>query len=211
MDLREQMERIYRDVLLENIPWNLSGPPRLLVKLIEIEEIRLCKAVDLGCGAGNYAVWLAKQGFDVTGIDISRLAIDYARKLAAHEGVTCRFEVADLLDDVTEFNASFELAYDWEVLHHIFPENRERYLDNVHSILRPEGNYFSVCFSEKDHKFGGQGKFRKTRLGTTLYFSSEKELEELFRPLFNILELNTIEIPGKYEPHIANVAWLKRK
>ncbi|UCD18224.1 MAG: class I SAM-dependent methyltransferase, partial [Candidatus Zixiibacteriota bacterium] len=167
--------------------------------------------VDLGCGAGNYAVWLAKQGFDVTGIDVSRQAIERARELAAREGVTCRFEVADLLGDVTEFHASFDFAYDWELLHHIFPEDRERYVHNVHSILRPKGIYFSVCFSEKDCEFGGDGKFRKTPLGTELYFSSEKELKELFGPLFNILELNTSEIPGKYKPHMANIAWLERK
>jgi hypothetical protein len=70
--------------------------------------------------------------------------------------------------------------------------------------------YFSLSFSEKDSDFGGEGKHRKTPLGTTLYFSSEDELKDLFDPLFDICELNTVEIAGKYGPHLANAAWLKR-
>ncbi|UCD18131.1 MAG: class I SAM-dependent methyltransferase [Candidatus Zixiibacteriota bacterium] len=211
MDIREQMERIYRDVQLENIPWNIPEPPRLLVEAVQTGEIEPCKVADLGCGAGNYAVWLARQGFDVTGIDISRQAIKHAEELAAREGVSCSFFTRDLLGNLKEFHASFDLALDWEVLHHIFPENRLRYIQNVQRILRRGGKYFSLCFSEDDPAFGGKGKYRKTPLGTTLYFSSEEELRDLFDPFFTILELNTVEISGKHSPHMANMAWLLRK
>lgn len=211
MDIRDQMDRIYRDIPLENIPWNLAAPPTLLTAAVEAGKIKPCRAVDLGCGAGNYTVWLARQGFDVTGIDISRQAVKHATDLAAREEVSCRFIVADLLGDLKEFHGSFDLALDWEVLHHIFPDDREHYVHNVHSVLRPHGKYFSLCFSDRDPEFGGEGKFRKTPLGTTLYFSSEEELKKLFEPLFHIHELNTVEVPGKYRPHLANVAWLERK
>lgn len=78
-------------------------------------------------------------------------------------------------------------------------------------MLRPEGTYLSVCFSERDPGFGGKGKTRTTPLGTTLYFSSEEELEALFDPCFDVLDLTTVEIQGKYTPHLANVAWLCRR
>jgi len=211
VNLREQMEQIYRDMPLDNIPWNMSDPPAMLVEAIEVGKIKACKAVDLGCGVGNYAVWLAKQGFDVTGIDISEHAIEHARDLAVRMGVSCSFETADLLGDLKRFRAHFDFAYDWEVLHHIFPEDRDSYLKNVHSMLRPSGMYFSICFSEKDPDFGGKGKYRKTPLGTTLYFSSEAELKDLFDPLFRICELSTVEVAGKYKPHQVNLAWLKRR
>lgn len=211
MDLNEQMEQIYRDILPENIPWNLTKPPTLLVQAVESGRIKPCKAVDLGCGAGNYAVWMAKQGFEMTGIDFSREAIKLAESLAAREGVSCNFMVADLLGDIKEFQSSFDFAYDWELLHHIFPEDRPQYIKNVHSIMRPKGIYFSACFSEKDPEFGGEGKYRKTPLGTMLYFSSEKELSTLYEPFFRIIELRTVEIPGKHQPHLVNAAWLERK
>ena len=47
--LREQMDRIYRDLALEEIPWNLERPPRKLVELVESGRILPCRAVDLGC------------------------------------------------------------------------------------------------------------------------------------------------------------------
>ena len=53
---------------------------------------------------------------------------------------------------------------------------------NVSKILTQGAWYFSVSFSETDPQFGGAGKFRTTPIGTTLYFSSESELRELFSP-----------------------------
>jgi len=208
MNIREQMEKIYREMSLDNIPWNLTQPPQLLIEAVASGRIKPCKAVDLGCGAGNYAVWLARNGFDMTGFDISPMALEHARELAAREKVNCRFETADLLGDVKEYRAEFDFAFDWEVLHHIMPDDRPRYLENVRKLLKPKGPYFSVCFSDKDTAFSGGEKYLVTPLGTTLYFSSEDELKKLYDPLFDMIELKTVEIPGKRAPHQANAAWL---
>ena len=210
-DIREQMEQIYSNIPPANIPWNIMDPPELLVKAVETGKIKPCKAADLGCGAGNYSVWLAQQGFNVTGFDISENAIKHAQNLAMKKGMSCHFIATDLTGDLKLYNENFDFAFDWEVLHHVFPEDRQHYLKNVHDILRSTGKYLSVCFSEKDPDFGGEGKYRKTPLGTTLYFSSENELIESYKPYFKILELQTHEISGKYGPHMANVAWLECK
>jgi len=204
------MESIYRDFPLDNIPWNLSDPPELLVDAVESGRIQPCAAVDLGCGAGNYAVWLAARGFDVTGLDISEEAIKLATVLAQHRGVTCSFKAVDLLGELNAYQDTFDFAFDWELLHHIFPEDRPRYVQNVHEILRPGATYFSVCFSEKDPAFGGKGKYRDTTINTRLYFSSEDELRKLFEPHFTVVQLRTVEIAGKRGPHLVNSAWLKR-
>jgi SAM-dependent methyltransferase len=205
------MDSIYRTLPLNQIPWNQTEPPQLLVSAVESGRIKPCRVVDLGCGAGNYAVWLADKGFDVTGLDISEKAIGFARDLAASKGVTCTFDTVDLLGDLSGYYSSFDLAYDWELLHHIFPEDRPRYVKNVHDLLGFGGTYVSLCFSDKDASFGGKGKYRNTTIGTKLYFSSELELRDLFAPHFDILELKTVEIPGKRGPHLANEAWLKRR
>lgn len=210
MDIRKQMDDIYRDMPLDEIPWNMSEPPAPLVEAVESFKVMPCKAVDLGCGAGNYAVWLARHGFEVTGLDISAEAIRHARALAQREEVDVHFETADLLGDVSRYRLSFDFAYDYELLHHIFPDDRERYVENVHSMIRVTGVYFSLCFSEEDPGFGGKGKYRRTQLGTELYFSSEAELRALFGGHFNIIQLETIEIEGKYGPHRAVAAWMSR-
>ena len=210
MNQKEQMDSIYRELTLDKIPWNLEEPPELLIELVESKWILPCKAVDLGCGAGNYAVWFASQGFQMTGIDISPQAIDLASHLAEEKSVQCNFNTLDLSGEFKGQPHLFDFAYDWEVLHHIFPENREQYLANIHRLLRPGGKYFSVCFSETDPDFGGEGKYRKTPLGTTLYFSSEQELRKLFEPKFHVQKLSTSKIAGKYGPHEVVVAWMER-
>jgi len=197
------VDRIYRTIPLDNIPWNSETPPDALVELVQDGKIRPCRTIDLGCGAGNYAIYLAGLRFDVTGVDSSPTAIKIAGENAKKRGARCRFIVADLLGDLHEVAGMFDFAYDWEFLHHIFPEDRETYIKNVHKILNPGATYFSVCFSEKDPQFGDSGKFRKTRIGTTLYFSSESELRDLVFPYFTIRELKTIEVDGKFGSHIA--------
>ncbi len=195
----------------EEIPWNIETPPDALVELGESGKVKPSKTIDLGCGTGNYAIYLASLGFDVTGVDISLTAIKIAKENAEKKGIKCNFLVADVLGDLDEVKETFDFAYDWELLHHIFPEKRKKYVENVYRILTPRGKYLSVCFSEKDLQFGGSGKYRETRLGTILYFSSEEELRDLFDPYFNIKELKTKEISGKSALHLANYAFMERK
>jgi len=209
--IRDQMEQIYGETPPADIPWNIETPPRVLVKLAENGQIQPCKTIDLGCGAGNYAIYLASVGFDVTGVDISPSAIALADANAKKNGITCRFVAADILGGLPEITESFDFAYDWSLLHHVFPDDRGQYVETVHRLLAPGGKYLSVCFSEKDTGFGGTGQFRTTSIGTTLCFSSEAELRALFEPYFEITALKTIQVEGKREPHLMNYAFMKKQ
>jgi 2-polyprenyl-3-methyl-5-hydroxy-6-metoxy-1,4-benzoquinol methylase len=106
--------------------------------------VKPCATIDLGCGLGNYAVYLASIGFDVTGVDISPTAIKFAKDNAKRKGVKCNFIVANILTGLAGIGRTFDFAYDWEVLHSIFPEKRKKYVQNVHGILTPERKV-SLC------------------------------------------------------------------
>ncbi len=186
MKIKDQMNAIYGEGDPNAIPWNIEEPPDVLVRIVDSKWVLPCAAVDLGCGAGNYAVWLASRGFQVTGIDISQNAIVLAKDLAKKKGLPCSFIVGDMTKDIEGLKDAFDFAYDWAVLHHVFPESRGQYIANVQRMLRTGGKYLSVCFSEEDPNFGGIGKYRKTPLGTRLYFSSAQELTALFEPYFHI-------------------------
>lgn len=201
--IKEQMEKVYRDVPLEKIPWNIATPPEMLQETIQAKVPERGRVIDLGCGAGNYAIWFAKLGYRLTGVDVSERAIDIARRSAQAAGVGCDFVVADLTRDFPRFDAMFDFAYDWELLHHIFPQDRGRYVDNVFRLLTPQGRYLSVCFSVDSPQFGGKGKYRKTPLDTTLYFSSEQEVKALFARHGSIEDLRTVDIAGKFVVHKA--------
>jgi 2-polyprenyl-3-methyl-5-hydroxy-6-metoxy-1,4-benzoquinol methylase len=206
--IKKQMEEIYGQMSPDEIPWNMETPPNLLKDLINQGIIKPCRTLDLGCGTGNYALYLASNGFEVTGVDISSSAINIAKSSALSKGLKCNFFVANVLKSLGEITGKFDFAYDWEVLHHIFPNQRREYVKNVRGLLNPGGHYLSVCFSESDLGFKGLGKYRQTRLGTVLYFSSEEELKELFEMFFRIEEFKTVTVAGKYKTHKAIYALL---
>jgi len=207
---KSRIDNIYKNKSLEEIPWNRETPPDALVGLVKSGQVKPCKCIDLGCGAGNYSVYLASQGFEVTGVDLSPTAISLAQKNAEKKGVTCTFLVADILGGLEEIQGTFDFAFDWGVMHHIFPEERQGYVANVHRILNPGGRYFSACFSVKDPYFDSSEKYRKTSLGTVLYFSSEDELRELFSRYFKVIDLKTIEEQGKLGSHLFNFAFMEK-
>ncbi|MEO8051740.1 MAG: methyltransferase domain-containing protein [Acidobacteriota bacterium] len=72
-------------------------PHPLLVKATS--ELRLGRALDLACGTGRNALWLAQRGWSVTAVDGSASAIDLLRNRAAQLGVTVDTQVADLEAD----------------------------------------------------------------------------------------------------------------
>jgi len=209
--IKEQMNKIYSGMDLDHIPWNVETPPEILQDLIKSGTLSPCKIIELGCGAGNSVRYFSKMGFDATGVDISERAIEIARELAKKDDVICEFLAADVLGNLSEIHSKYDFVYDWELLHHIFPEDRNKYIDNVHRLLKSQGQYLSVCFSEANTQFGGGGKYRKTPIGTVLYFSNEAEMESLFRRLFYIVELKSVDIQGKNGVHKAIYALLRRK
>jgi SAM-dependent methyltransferase len=73
-----------------------AEPNRFLVS--EVAGLAPGRALDLACGAGRNAVWLAEQGWTVTGADFSDVALENARGLAAERGVEVEWLQADLLD-----------------------------------------------------------------------------------------------------------------
>jgi 2-polyprenyl-3-methyl-5-hydroxy-6-metoxy-1,4-benzoquinol methylase len=64
----------------------------------EIGSLRPGRALDLGAGDGRNAIWLAIQGWQVTAVDFSQVALDRGRALATASGVRVEWQLADLLE-----------------------------------------------------------------------------------------------------------------
>ena len=100
------------------------------------------RTLDLGCGTGALAVFLAKQGFSVTAIDISPSAINEAKKQTKLRSVEVDFQVADVCQIDLPGN-SFDVVIDNHFLHCIvFEEERQKVLRKIHSIINPNGQYW---------------------------------------------------------------------
>ncbi|MEI6796364.1 MAG: class I SAM-dependent methyltransferase [Methanomassiliicoccales archaeon] len=96
------------------------------------------KVLDLGCGPGLYAQRLTSQGAIVTGLDISRNSIAYAKKEAQRLGLDIDYRRMDFFD--MQFEAEFDLAMQIYGEICVFSAaDRGRLLDKVHAALRPGG------------------------------------------------------------------------
>lgn len=78
-------------------------------------------------GAGTNTVYLAKKGFQVTGIDISSKAVEYARKKADQANVEIKFMVQNFLDLPFE-DEEFDFVFDRGCFHHVKIEDRGTFL-----------------------------------------------------------------------------------
>jgi SAM-dependent methyltransferase len=121
-----------------------DGPcaPELLVP----DEHSTARAVDLGCGEGGVAIWLARAGFEVVGVDFSTVALGKARATATRAGLTqdrLRFVAGDLTGEAIEDVAGpFDLLVDYSTLDDLPMEARARMARLVTSLARPGSRFF---------------------------------------------------------------------
>ena len=76
-------------------PWDTGRPDSNLVDVVEERPIESCQVLEVGCGSGQNAIWLAQRGFLVTGVDVSEIALQKASENAAKNNVTCTFLLLD--------------------------------------------------------------------------------------------------------------------
>lgn len=117
-------------------PWETKHPSTELQRVIAEEKLQPCRTIELGCGTGINAVWLAQQGFDVTAVDISPRAIKKARGRAAEAGVKIHFEVADVLD-LKEVSDTYAFFFDRGCYHVVREFNVQAYLRTVCQLTVP--------------------------------------------------------------------------
>jgi methyl halide transferase len=117
-------------------PWDTGRPSSELERTVAEERIAPCRAFELGCGTGANAVWLAQQGFDVTAVDISPLAIERARQRAAAAGVNVRFLQADVLN-LPDLGAPCRFYFDRGCYHVVRRENADGFVQALERITEP--------------------------------------------------------------------------
>ncbi len=128
-----------------NPPFLTDMPDENLAAYFEQGRLNPGNAVDLGCGNGRNAVYLAKRGCRVDAIDLSTSAIGKGCSLAKQAEVDVNFIVGSIFD-VLLGEGYYDFAYDSGLLHHLQPHRRPYYLDLVRKALKPNGVFGMTCF-----------------------------------------------------------------
>jgi 2-polyprenyl-3-methyl-5-hydroxy-6-metoxy-1,4-benzoquinol methylase len=133
------------------VPWDGHPLPESLTRLIEGDgttpPLGGGKALDIGCGTGDNAIYLAKHGWQVTGVDFVAKAVDKARAKAAANGLDVRFEQADVTELCSEgIGSNFDLIVDNACLHGMNDEDRHDYVREVTAAAAPDARLLLVEF-----------------------------------------------------------------
>ncbi len=140
---------LYRIIKWFRVPVNwVFGTHPELAQLVEAGRIRPGRAVDLGCGTGREVIYLAGQGFQATGVDISPTAIAMAQKAADAAGVEAEFIVDDLTQ-LSHLTGQFDLILDYGALNDLESSQRDAYMTQVLDLAAEESQFLLLCFDSK--------------------------------------------------------------
>jgi SAM-dependent methyltransferase len=189
------------------VPFFVDKPDESLVAHVTNGQLAPGRALDVGCGAGRNARYLASVGFDVDAVDLSPTAITWARELArgasaseprslraVHGGAELargasaseprspvRFHCADVF---TVDSGPYQLVYDSGCFHHLPPHRRVSYLALLDRCLAPGGYFGLSCFAAgaMGSELADAELYRHSRLDGGLAYTPE-ELRWIFAEL----------------------------
>jgi SAM-dependent methyltransferase len=185
----------------ERLPWHRETPEQILVDAVAARGAR-GRALDAGCGAGVFSVWLAEQGMDVTGVDLFPEAVAMAQKRAEEHRVNVTFLAADLLQWAPE--RPFDLVFDSACMHALVGGNVAAYKRQLLQWLARGGDYVLLHWGKR-HRFDWRPIGPRRR--------SEDEIRRIFAPELELrkTEINDFDAPLPFGPHVRGVGyWFRR-
>ncbi len=159
------------------------------------------RALELGCGNGRNAIYLASQGCHVDAVDFSPQAIAWAGQRATSAGATINLQCCSVFDSAIP-EASYDLVYDCGCFHHIAPHRRQDYIELAARALKPGGSFGLVCFRpEGGSGYTDQEVYEKASLGGGLGYSEDRLRALWDRPPFSLRVLRRMRKTSEQEPY----------
>jgi SAM-dependent methyltransferase len=163
------MESVYKKASKpSDLLWHSDEPSQFLVQAMK-ERKQPGKALDIGCGAGVFSVYMAKAGYQVSGLDFIPKALELASSLAKENDVHVKWVQADLFNWNPE--TKYDIILDSGCLHTI--SSKSKFRDKIVNWLAPGGDFILGHFGRRDFfDWRPVGPIRR----------SKSELEKLFAP-----------------------------
>ncbi len=185
-------------------PWDSGEPSKELQRVLSDRNIAPCRALELGCGTGTNAIYLAQRGFTVTALDLAPRAVEQARTKAARAGVIVDFRQADLLH-LPDQGSAFPFVFDRGVYHHLRNVDLPGFLGVLLRVTQSGGLYLTLAGNANDPNAGK---------GPPCVRAHELCLE--LSPIFDLVQLrefnfDRITFEGKPFEHLGWSALLRRK
>jgi len=182
--LVERWDTAYRDGRRPS--WETGRPSTELKRLVESGPLRPGRVLELGCGTGVNAVYLASAGFDVTAIDLAPTALTLARERARQAGVSVRWLQADVLNPPDL--GQFDLVFDRGCYHGVRRLNAARYAQLLAAWCRPGSRALILAGNANEPRHYGPPRVDETDLVND--FASTFDFEQLKEIRFDTADPN---------------------
>ncbi|MEI8380661.1 MAG: methyltransferase domain-containing protein [Planctomycetota bacterium] len=126
--------------------WEIGRPQQAF---INVADQITGSILDSGCGTGENAFYFASRGHQVTGIDFLTDPITIATRKAAERSLAVNFIVKDALT-LTDWESRFDNVIDSGLFHVFSDDDRRRYVEGLATVLKPNGRFFFLCFSDEE-------------------------------------------------------------
>jgi cyclopropane fatty-acyl-phospholipid synthase-like methyltransferase len=165
----------------------------------ELKTRGVRRVLDLGCGAGRHVVYLAREGFDVCGTDVSPRGLKYTRAWLDREGLRADLQLSDMTVIPYPDNY-FDAMISTYVIHHNTVDNIRRCVAEIHRTLVIGGRGLLTVQGKHGSRYG-KGKQVEPdtfvhnsgpEAGVPHHFFDEQELRELLAT-FATVELSPLE------------------
>jgi SAM-dependent methyltransferase len=184
-------------------PWDVPGPQPAFVPLVDAGRIT-GKVLDVGCGTGELALFLAARGLGVLGIDGSTIAINKAQVKAEKRKLAARFMVWDATA-VAALGETFDTVVDSGLLHCLSDKDRAALVSGLVQALRPGGRYHLLCFNERASRDVGPRCLTQDDL-RSIFSSDVWRVESIIESHFEVAE--GFDTWGQPPPDGSTAAWL---
>ena len=174
-------------------PFLRNVPDENLVGYVNQGRVRKGNAIDLGCGIGRNAIYLASKGCRVDAIDLSRTAVRKGRALAKQARADVNFIVGSVFD-IPLLQNHYDIAYDSGLFHHLPPHRRPYYLDRVRMALNQNGLFGMTCFDTPGGQPVEDWEIYETGKMPPGIGYSEDRLRGILKHYFEILELRPMKV-----------------
>jgi SAM-dependent methyltransferase len=141
----ERFEGAYVD---GTAPWDIDRPQPEIVAAEESGAIGH-RVLDVGCGTGQTALFLAERGHDVVGVDAASTAIEIAKQRAAERGLDVCFRHADTIEVLPSLVGRFHTVTDVGFFHSLADDRRTCFIAELADKIAPGGTYVMLCFSDR--------------------------------------------------------------
>jgi SAM-dependent methyltransferase len=174
--------------------WDAGRPSGELQRVVEQGIVRACRAVDLGCGSGTDAIYLASKGFEVTAIDIAPAALSQGKQKAEKAGVKVRWLLADVL--AVPNLEPFDFIFDRGCYHEVRFQGANAYIDTVGKLSR-SGTHFLLLAGNPNEL---TQKYSPPQV-------TEEEIRADFSPLFNFDWIGETRFETSEPQNLGPLAW----